>query len=250
MDARNSFSIASDFYARDRPHYPAELFAWIAESCRAHRAAWDCATGNGQAAVALAQYFDLVEATDISEEQIGRGFEAPNVVYSAQAAERTNFGNERFDLIAVAQALHWFDHDRFWPEVRRLARPGAFFCAWGYSWFEGDAELHRSFVDPMLELLEPVWAPENRLLWRGYRSEEIGFPFERVEPPRLSIRVQWDIARIVRFIRTWSAHKRALADPETAASIMRLESDALERFAGRGAMTLDMPLAVAAGPIS
>ena len=248
-DARSSFSIASAAYAHYRPHYPPELFAWIASACSDHRAAWDCATGNGQAAVALAAYFDAVEATDISPAQVAQDFHAPNVRYTAQPAERTDFGDGAFDLVAVAQALHWFDFAGFWPEVRRVARAGAFFCAWGYSWFRSDPELHERFMDPLLEQLGPHWAPENGLLWRGYPSEEIGFPFERVEAPRFSIRLSWDIAAIAAYIRTWSAYKRALADPETAASIGQLEGDALQRFAERGAFSLDMPLAVVGGRI-
>ena len=249
MDSRSSFSLSSDAYARDRPAYPAELFGWIAARCHARDAAWDCATGNGQAAGALADYFERVEATDISPEQIEQGFGAPNIVYSAQPAEGTAFPHSRFDLIAVAQALHWFDFGRFWPEVQRVAKPDAFFCAWGYSWFEGDPELHERLVEPMLALLEPYWAPNNRILWDGYRSEEIAFPFERVEAPPFSIRLDWDIAAILRFVRTWSSYKHALANEGAAAAILQLEEEALRHFTERGPMPLVMPLAVAAGSV-
>lgn len=249
VDAKKTFSVDSGSYARNRPLYPAALFAWIASGCRERRAAWDCATGNGQAALGLAGYFDRVEASDISAEQIGEGFGAANVRYSEQAAERTDFHDAAFDLVAVAQALHWFDFDLFWPEVRRVAKPGAFFCAWGYGWFRCDAELREAYVDPLLALLDPYWAPNNRLLWEGYPSEDIRFPFERVEAPDFSIEARWDIAELAGYIRTWSPYKRALADAGAAATIARLEAEALERFAGRGRFLLDMPLAIAAGPI-
>jgi SAM-dependent methyltransferase len=249
VDAHKTFSVNSGGYARNRPLYPPALFAWIAAACAKHRAAWDCATGNGQAAVGLARYFERVEASDVSAEQLAEGFKAPNINYSIQAAERADFADAAFDLVAVAQALHWFDFDRFWPEVRRVAKPGAFFCAWGYGGFDCDAELREALVDPLRALLEPFWAPNNRLLWDGYPSADISFPFERVAAPAFAIEVRWDIAEIIGNIRTWSAYKRGLADAGVAACVARLEEEALKRFAGRGRFLLDMPLSVAAGPI-
>ena len=249
MDPRNVFSTASDAYAAGRPHYPPELFSWIAAQCLEHRAAWDCATGNGQAAIGLAPHFELVQATDISTEQIGDAFEAANIVYSAQPAERTDFNSGSFDLVAVGQALHWFDYESFWPEVRRVAKPGAFFCAWGYAWTEGPRDLHEALFDPLLALLEPFWASNNSILWRGYRSDEIGFPFERVEAPAFAIELDWSIEELFGYIRTWSAWKRSRSDEKLVAATERIEAEALECFASRK-MHLNMPLAVAAGRIA
>lgn len=250
MDARFTFSLAPEAYARSRPTYPPELFEWIAASCRERNAAWDCATGNGQAAVGLSKYFDSVDATDISAEQVEYGIVADRIRYSAQPAERTTFDDARFDLVAVAQALHWFDFDAFWPEVRRVAKPGAFFCAWGYSWFEGRSELHRGFAEPLLEMLDPYWAPNNRLLWAGYRSEDIRFPFARIDAPSFTIDVRWTIAELLDYVRTWSAYKRAGADPRVAGELARWEADVAGRFAASGPMALTMPIAIGAGPIS
>ena len=47
-----------------------QLFTYLASLCPAHDLAWDCATGNGQAAVALAPHFEQVIATDASAQQI------------------------------------------------------------------------------------------------------------------------------------------------------------------------------------
>lgn len=249
MDARDVFSTASDAYAAGRPHYPPELFAWIAAQCLEHRAAWDCATGNGQAAIGLAPHFDLVQATDISGEQIGEAFDAANIVYTVQPAERADFDPSSFDLVVAAQALHWFDYERFWPEVRRVAKPGAFFCAWGYAWTEGPRELHEVLFDPLLALLEPYWAANNGILWRGYRSDEICFPFDRLEAPAFAIELDWTIDELLGYVRTWSAWRRSRADEKVAALTSRLEVEALRSFAGRR-MLLKMPLALAAGRIA
>jgi SAM-dependent methyltransferase len=247
MEGRKTFSSRSDAYASSRPQYPAELFAWIESQCQRHEAAWDCATGNGQAALGLAPHFDSVEATDISAEQLAHGFPASNVSYSRQPAEETTFPAANFDLVAVAQALHWFDLKPFWAEVRRTAKPGAFFCAWGYAWFECDPDLEALFFTRVRQILEPCWASQNGLLWRGYRSKEILFPFDRVEAPSFAIELNWDIDAIVRHVRTWSAYKRATADPTRAQLIARIEDEAVALFGSSGARSLKAPLVIAAG---
>ena len=57
------FSDHSKLYASARPTYPEELFGFVASIAPARERVWDCATGNGQAAVGLARYFAEVEAT-------------------------------------------------------------------------------------------------------------------------------------------------------------------------------------------
>ena len=250
MDGRETFSVASDVYASNRPQYPAELFAWVASECECREAAWDCATGNGQAALGLAPHFRRVDATDISAEQIGLGFPAANVSYSVQAAEKTTFPAASFDLVAVAQALHWFDLKRFWAEVRRTAKPNAFFCAWGYAWFECDRELDAALFAPIRRVLEPYWARENRIIWRGYRSEDVLFPFRRVEAPSFAIELSWDIRSILRHIGTWSAYKRAITDPKAALSVTEIEQDSVAQFRTSGPFPLRAPLFVVAGRVS
>lgn len=244
--ATNPFAIASDSYAQSRPRYPEPLYDWIREACRADESAWDCATGNGQAAVALARHFGRVEATDISPEQIAHGFAASNVRYSAQPAEQTDFVDSSFDLVTVAQALHWLDRSRFWPEVRRVARPDALFCAWGYAWFRGPPAVHEALLDPVATLVEPFWAPNNRLLWRGYQPEEMEFPFKRQVAPELSIEVEWSFAELVGYVRTWSAFKKAAAHGR-GDSLERVVSEAAKRLSAESSHRLSVPLSILAG---
>jgi ubiquinone/menaquinone biosynthesis C-methylase UbiE len=118
MDARDTFGEKSEDYARLRPRYPAALLRWLAGQCQGHQAAWDCATGNGQAAVGLAPFFGVVHATDRSPAQIAQAMAAPNVIFSVQAAEQTSLPDHAVDLVTTAQALHWFHYPSFWPEVR------------------------------------------------------------------------------------------------------------------------------------
>src|SRR5437879_2833438 len=109
---KDNFSKRSHLYARFRPTYPRQLFEFLISLVPERQAAWDCGTGNGQVAAVLAGYFDKVYATDISENQIKHAVEKPNVVYKIEAAEQTSFPDELFDLITVAQAVHWFDFSR------------------------------------------------------------------------------------------------------------------------------------------
>lgn len=242
----NTFATASDAYARSRPRYPPALFDWIADTCRAHESAWDCATGNGQAALAIAQFFVRVEATDISSEQVAHGFPAANIRYSTQPAESTDFPDAGFDLVTVAQALHWFDPDRFWPELRRVARPGSLFCAWGYAWFSGSREVHDLLLDPVARAVEPFWADNNRTLWRGYRPQEVRFPFEPLVTPALSIEVDWSTDELIGYVRTWSAFKTAVAAGR-AEALENIVENAATRLGRMSLHRLSVPLAILAG---
>ncbi|NER83157.1 MAG: hypothetical protein F6K42_27110 [Leptolyngbya sp. SIO1D8] len=75
MAFKDYFSLQATDYATYRPRYPAALFTWLAQQCEHHDLAWDCATGNGQAAIALASHFQQVIATDGSADQL---HQAPN----------------------------------------------------------------------------------------------------------------------------------------------------------------------------
>lgn len=248
-EARATFSEKSSQYAAARPQYPAELFAWLAQTCAAHGAAWDCAAGNGQAAVGLSPYFDTILATDISQAQIDHGMARDNVIYSVGAAEHSGFPDHRFDLVVVAQALHWFDYSKFWPEVARVAKEGALFCAWGYDWPETRTDIHDGLVAPLRALIAPFWASNNKLLWDGYRPADVDFPFPPLATPALAIRLEWTIGDLVEYMATWSAFKRGMADPDTAARITALLARSQSLAPPEEPLAIAMPLKMLAGRI-
>jgi len=188
---KETFREEPEHYALSRPRYPEELFAWLAAHSTRREVVWDCATGNGQAAIGLSHWFKHIYATDMSEEQITHSISAPNVTYSQQVAEHSKLPDQSVDLVTVAQALHWFDFTLFWSEVRRVARPGSLFAAWGYDWL---------FVTP----------------------EIIRFPFRRIDGPRISIRMKWTLHQIIAYMKTWSAYKMSRADAATNDAIGRL----------------------------
>jgi ubiquinone/menaquinone biosynthesis C-methylase UbiE len=102
------FDDKADIYAKARPRYPSTLYKWLSELCAERKKVWDVGCGSGQASYDLGNYFDFVEATDVSASQIENAPLYPRVQFSVQPAESTNFSDDGFDAVCVAQALHWF----------------------------------------------------------------------------------------------------------------------------------------------
>jgi SAM-dependent methyltransferase len=201
-------STVSAGYAAFRPRYPRALFEFLASVVRRHHRAWDCGAGSGQATLDLAEWFDEVIGTDVSAEQIARAPRPSKVTWIVTAAESTPLLPASLDLVAIAQALHWFDHARFYDEVRRVAASNAAICAWTY----GSAHLDGAAGDALRRLygtLVDYWPPERRLVDEGYRS--IPFPFERIATPSFSLADHWTLAQLVGYTRTWSSTSRFLA---------------------------------------
>lgn len=202
---KDHFSVAAHDYDRFRPGYPPELFEFLAQASPARELAWDCATGTGQAAVALAAHFGSVVATDASAAQIEHASVHPKVRYAVAPAEASGLADASADLVTVAQALHWFELERFYGELRRVVRPGAVFAAWTYSLADADPS-----VDPLVEAfyanMAPWWPPERAHVESGYRTLE--FPFEHIEAPAFEIRAAWPLERLLGYFGTWSAVNR------------------------------------------
>ena len=211
MNNAETFSQGSDQYAKHRPQYPDELFAWLSDICAGHDSAWDCATGNGQAAVSLANYFSNVEATDISAEQIEHHIPHPRVTYTACPAEHTPFEDRSFDLVTVATALHWLDQGRFFQEVERVLKPKGVLAIWAYGFFTVEPEIDQLIKKALYEPIDPFWAEGNRQMFRGYR--DVSFPFNELHDlPTFSMKIDWNLEQFLAFLRTWSAVKRYSAE--------------------------------------
>src|SRR5215468_10618516 len=118
MSFKDHFSKQAAGYAKFRPRYPQELFDFLGSIAPSRQLAWDCATGNGQAAVGLASALAQIIGTDASEKQIANAQSYERVEYRVAPAENSGIESETIDLIMVAQALHWFDRDRFYTEAR------------------------------------------------------------------------------------------------------------------------------------
>jgi ubiquinone/menaquinone biosynthesis C-methylase UbiE len=202
------FSDKSELYASARPTYPPEMYRYLSSACPATQRAWDCACGNGQAASGLIREFDQVYATDVSDQQIVNARQHPGITYSVSPSEKTSFDDDAFDLVCVAQALHWFDFDAFWPEVKRVLKPGGVFAAWGYTWLRVDREIDAIIEQGILETIKPYWAPQNKLIWDHYRDVHI--PFTPMDPPSMKMEFEWNLNQLFNYLHTYSATRRCM----------------------------------------
>ena len=203
---KDHFSRASERYSRYRPAYPRALFAHLASLAPARERAWDCATGTGQAALGLADFFDDVRATDASPQQIAAAVERPRVRYAVAPAESSGLAPGSVDLISIAQALHWLRLDTFYAEVRRVAKPEAVVAAWCYEIAAIEAEVDAIVARLYHEIVGEFWPPERKAIEQRY--ETVPFPFEPLPAPEMRMEAQWDLARCLGYLGTWSAVKR------------------------------------------
>jgi SAM-dependent methyltransferase len=210
MTFADHFSEKSGQYAASRPTYPAALFAAIAAAAPGRERAWDCATGTGQAAVGLAAHFGHVEATDASAQQVANAAAHPRVRYTAQLAEKTDFADGAFDAVTVAQALHWFDLDRFYAEVRRVLRPGGVIAAWAYDWSSVTPEVDFALERHLLVKIRPYWPEQVNRMQSSFM--QMPFPFVPVALPPVRIEMAWTLAQYRAYVETWSATRAYVAE--------------------------------------
>ena len=245
MPALDRFSAQAADYARYRINYPAALYDWLLPQVESRERAWDCATGNGQVAAVLAETFVRVNATDLSESQLAQAAPRANITYQPARAEHTPFPGQRFDLITVAQAVHWFEHAAYHAEVRRVARPGAVLAEWGYGLIQIDAE-----IDPLIrhfyrETMGPYW-DENR--WHiDDEYARIPFPFADVRRARFAVRRQWSAAWFLGYLRTWSSV--AKYQQERGTDAVALLADELTQRWGAGEREVVFPVFARAGRV-
>lgn len=232
---KDLFSTRAACYARARPTYPPELFAYLAGLAPGRELAWDCGTGNGQAAIGLASHFDRVIATDASAAQLAYATPHRRVEYRLVPAEEPGLDSGTVDLVTVAQALHWFDLDAFYREVRRVSRPGGVIAVWCYTLPRAAPPIDaacRRFHD---DVVGPYWESGRRYVDQRY--ETIPFPFEefaaadwsrdragaaaseagsgssderaRGAHTRFECRAQWTLAQYMDYLSSWSAVQRS-----------------------------------------
>lgn len=206
---KDHFSGHAAEYRDHRPRYPDALFQIIAAHSPSHASAWDCGCGNGQASIGLARHFDTVYATDASARQIEAAEQHPRAVYSVATAENSGLPDASVDAVLVAQALHWFDFERFYDEVERVARRGALFLAVAY-------RLARiaPWVDPIIDrfhdvTLGPWWPADRAHIDTGYQNIPRRFP--ALDLPPVAMEAKWTLDQLMAYLGTWSSVQRMRA---------------------------------------
>jgi SAM-dependent methyltransferase len=207
---QDHFSAQAAAYARFRPSYPSALYEFLAGVAPARTLAWDCGTGNGQAAVGLAMHFRKVVASDASPAQVAQALQHARVTYYVASAEDPPAAAQGADLVTVAQALHWFDHARFYPALRRVLKPGGVFAAWGYGLMQITPAVDAVVQDFYANIVGPYWPPDRRHIEDAYQS--LPFPPGEISVPAFRMRTDWKLEALLGYLDTWSATRRYLAE--------------------------------------
>jgi SAM-dependent methyltransferase len=205
---KDLFSGYAADYARFRPSYPPQLFAWLADVSPARHLAVDLGTGNGQAAVDLADHFERVLGIEPSAEQLANARPHPKVEYRVATAEATGLTAGAADLVMAAQAFHWFEREPFFAEAQRVLRPGGVLALVSYALSRITPDVD-AVVDELYVDLDPYWEPERRLVEDGYARVEV--PFIELEAPAFEMRSSWTLDDLIGYVGTWSALRKRVA---------------------------------------
>lgn len=202
---KDRFSDQAPQYAAFRPRYPKELYAFIFSHVRKFEQAWDAGTGNGQAAVVLAEKFKHVLATDISQKQMDHAARRDNITYEV-SGELCSLDDREVNLVTVAQAIHWFDRPKFYAEVERVAAPGAAVALWCYGLLTISPEIDTIIWNFYKNVVGPCWDPERRLI--DEKLQTIEFPFDEIKAPPFSMKFNWRLEELDGYLNTWSATQK------------------------------------------
>jgi ubiquinone/menaquinone biosynthesis C-methylase UbiE len=206
----------------------------------ARNAAWDCATGNGQAAVLLAEHFELVQATDISEKQIANAQRHPRISYSIASGENSLFPDQSFDLITVAQAYHWFNFEAFESEAKRVLKPDGILAVWGYGLITCDDDSLNNLIKFFYEnVVDPYWDPERKYVDEHYRT--IPFPFDELPGKEFFIEQSWNLDDLSGYFNTWSSVQHFIAD-KGFNPVDELKSDLQKVWPAKETLLFQFPL--------
>ncbi|MGR8948070.1 MAG: class I SAM-dependent methyltransferase [Gammaproteobacteria bacterium] len=204
---KDYFSNQAKAYKTFRPLYPASLFEYLRGALNEPALVLDCATGSGQAALGIAGPGISIVGLDLSFEQLRNAPRKKNIDWLQGSAKSLPLKNNSFDLVIVAQALHWFAFDEFYSEINRVLKPGARFAAWTYSLL---AVCHQ--LGPALEqvirwfyhdVVGDFWPPERRWVDDEYRT--IPFPFAVIDTPDFFIDLSWNRDALIGYVSSWSA---------------------------------------------
>jgi SAM-dependent methyltransferase len=200
------FSEQARVYALYRPQYPGELFDYLASIAPGCNLAWDCGTGNGQAAQELAKHFNRVIATDGSADQIAQAAAHERIEYRVERAEEVHLEPRSVDLITVATAVHWFDLEPFYQVVRQVTRPNGILAVWMYHLPAVNPAIDEILLHYYTNVLAGYWPERFHFMREFYRT--LPFPFEELDPPLFKMQTNWELDQLAGFLDSWSATRR------------------------------------------
>jgi SAM-dependent methyltransferase len=127
-------------------------------------------------------------------------------------AEESGIGAETIDLVTIAQALHWFELERFYAEVWRVLKPEGVIAASAYNLLHVEPAIDAVINHYYFDIVGPYWPPERALV---EKFEELRFPFPEIAPPPFEMTADWKVEHLLGYLRTWSATQRFMAANQT-----------------------------------
>ncbi|XP_039154687.1 putative methyltransferase DDB_G0268948 [Eucalyptus grandis] len=210
------FDKQAEIYADARPTYPRECYQKLAALTPGQALAWDLGTGNGQAALGVAEHYQQVIAMDVSESQLNYAIPHPRVRYLHTPPSISDDellaivgGENSVDLITVAQAIHWFELPKFYSLVNPVLRKlEGVIAVWGYQAIQVSPTFD-SILKIFFDATLPYWNSNIRYVSDQYKT--LPFPFESVDlgsegnPVALDIPTEVSFKGILGILRSWSA---------------------------------------------
>jgi SAM-dependent methyltransferase len=213
------YSAWAKLYSQARPKYPGALFEYLSGLCDQKKLAWDCATGNGQAARGLADHFERVIATDQSPQQLREAIQHPRIEYRVAPAEHSPLADQSIDLVTIATAIHWFDLDAFYQELRRVLRRGGVAAAWAYHVAHAESDLGESLWSFYRDIVG-IYFPRRGADLVDNKYVGIRLPGSPIAAPQFWMEAEWDRNEVLAFVRSWSGTQAYIAkhgtDPSAA----------------------------------
>ncbi|TDE30357.1 class I SAM-dependent methyltransferase [Flavobacterium ranwuense] len=200
---KDNFSKQAAQYSKFRPQYPDEMIDYLVSFVKNKGVTLDIATGNGQVAHKLSQVFETVYGIDISQNQLDNAIPKVNIIYKVAAAENTLFKDQEFDLIMVAQAVHWFDFDLFYKEIYRILKPEGIFAILGYGLFSTNSDSDKILRNFYHNIIGQYWDAERKYLDENYKT--IPFPFNEIVTDPFENKLTWTFEELIGYLETWSA---------------------------------------------
>lgn len=243
---KDNFSSHASIYARFRPLYPPELYHFLLSLVTDKNLAWDCGCGNGQVAGVLADFFETVEATDISQKQLDEAVQKLNINYNLAAAEKSLLADNSVDLVTVGQAIHWFKFDEFYAEVNRVCKPDSVIAVWCYSLLVVNKEVDRLIKHLYADTLGEYWDEERNYVDEHYQT--IPFPFKEIESSEFSIRVLWTYDHLIGYLNSWSAVQKYIRE-NNQNPIKKISSQLKQAWGDNENLDITFPLYIRVGRV-
>jgi len=150
-------------YEAARPSYPPEAVTWLVDALeiRPNHRVVDLAAGTGKLTRLLVPAgAELLAVEPVPGMRATFHQVLPEIPLVAGTSEAMPFRPATIDAITVAQAWHWFDHERAGAEMARILRPGG---RLGLVWNARDRS--EPWVDEVWSIMDRV---EKRAPWRDH----------------------------------------------------------------------------------